>query len=54
MANYAFQYYLGQIIGTAAGTKIFVTRGARAAAVLGLACYLAQIVVVLVRRPRKK
>ncbi|KAF8968912.1 major facilitator superfamily domain-containing protein [Flammula alnicola] len=47
-------YYLGQLIGTSAGSKIFVEHGWRVSAAFGLAWYGAQIIVVLVRGPHCK
>ncbi|KAF8340061.1 major facilitator superfamily domain-containing protein [Amanita rubescens] len=43
--------FIGQVMGTAVGTKVFVQHGWRAAAGLSLAWYATQLVFLLVRGP---
>ncbi|KAF8633765.1 hypothetical protein AX15_001271 [Amanita polypyramis BW_CC] len=43
--------FIGQVMGTAVGTKVFVRYGWRAAASLSLAWYAAQLVILLIRGP---
>ncbi|EDR01813.1 MFS DHA1 transporter [Laccaria bicolor S238N-H82] len=50
-AIYMISYYVGQMIGTSVGTKVFVRYGWRASAALGMAWYAMQIVVILIRGP---
>lgn len=45
------QIFIGQVMGTAVGTKVFVQHGWRAAAGLSLAWYATQLVFLLVRGP---
>ncbi|KAF9524120.1 MFS DHA1 transporter [Crepidotus variabilis] len=50
-ALYIISYYSGMMIGTAAGTEIFVRYGWRAAGGFGMGFYVFQICVLLVRGP---
>ncbi|KAG6828660.1 hypothetical protein H0H92_007129 [Tricholoma furcatifolium] len=43
--------FLGQVMGTSVGTKVFVTYGWRAGAALGMAWYGFQLVILLLRGP---
>jgi len=45
------QTFIGLVMGTAVGTKVFVQHGWRAAAGLSLAWYATQLVFLLVRGP---
>ncbi|KIM36582.1 hypothetical protein M413DRAFT_424725 [Hebeloma cylindrosporum] len=50
-ALFVLTYYIGQIMGTSVGTKVFVHHGWRACAALGMAWYGFQIFVLLLRGP---
>ncbi|CAA7266063.1 unnamed protein product [Cyclocybe aegerita] len=50
-AIYMISFYVGQMIGTAVGTKLFVQYGWRAAAIFGMAMYVMQIIALLLRGP---
>ncbi|TFK41502.1 major facilitator superfamily domain-containing protein [Crucibulum laeve] len=50
-AVFVLSFYIGQIMGTAIGTKVFVQYGWRAAAGLGVAWFAFQILVLLARGP---
>ncbi|KAJ3513444.1 hypothetical protein NLJ89_g2943 [Agrocybe chaxingu] len=50
-AIYMISFYVGQMIGTAVGTSLFVRYGWRAAAIFGMAMYVMQIIVLLLRGP---
>ncbi|KDR77458.1 hypothetical protein GALMADRAFT_266942 [Galerina marginata CBS 339.88] len=50
-ALYMISYYVGQLIGTSAGTRIFVQYGWRASGLFAMALYAMQLGVLLLRGP---
>ncbi|KAF8959133.1 MFS DHA1 transporter [Flammula alnicola] len=50
-ALFVLAYYIGQLMGTSVGTKIFVDHGWRACAAFGMALYGFQIGILLLRGP---
>ncbi|KAJ3495412.1 hypothetical protein NLJ89_g10628 [Agrocybe chaxingu] len=48
---FVLSFYVGQLMGTSVGTKVFVDSGWRACAALGVALYAFQIAVLLLRGP---
>ncbi|KDR77520.1 hypothetical protein GALMADRAFT_65752, partial [Galerina marginata CBS 339.88] len=50
-ALYVLAYYVGQLIGTSLGTKVFVDHGWRACAALGMGLYGFQLAMLLLRGP---
>ncbi|KAF4621788.1 hypothetical protein D9613_012204 [Agrocybe pediades] len=51
---FVLSFYIGQLTGTSVGTTVFVDRGWRASAALGMALYGFQIAVLLLRGPHCK